>query len=308
VQLTLICRRWNQPDGGLMPVADISAIVVNADGHQRTNLAWVIGRLLRDFEYRAESRSNGGSHAVPASGSLLPFVSTKAGAGPVVTGSQPPRLGREKTPREALRVTVFEVDPRHVPGRTTPDWVFYLGFTAIFVQLGLAVIPWALSRNYLPFVVTISGTALTLLTSALPQWGNKKYARYRTGGWTVGITRGNGNRHVMLILGKDHGCPVGLDLEIMAGRTSSVGPSLLTRICMTIFAALSVVLLITVAGMKEDKWCTYTIPQVNTISYVMLMKRFLQVSSPSARWAWSRISSLRVRSAPQPPWASISGT
>lgn len=239
-----------------MPVSDISATVISANGHQRTNLSWVIGRLLRDFEHRANSRFDGELNPRQASSdSVLPFVSPKEAIRTVVTRLQPPKPGRERRAPEALRVSVYEVDPTQAPGCPTRDWIFHLGIVAIFVQIGIAVIPWALSMNYLPFVVTLSGTALSLLTSALPQWRNEKYASYRTGGWTVSITRGNGSQHVMLILGKDHGCHSGLDLEIMAGKSDRAVPPLLTRICMTILAALSVVLLITVAGMREDKWC-----------------------------------------------------
>jgi hypothetical protein len=238
-----------------MPVADVSAMVINANGHQRTNLAWVIGRLLRDFEYRADSQRNEKPHGRQANSFCLPLVSSRTAFGTVAAGLRPPRPDREKIPRDALRVTVFEVDPMYALGRPTRDWVFDLGLAAILVQIGIAIVPWALSMNSLPFVVTLSGTALTLLTSALPQWGNEKYACCRTGGWTVSITRGNGSGHVMLILGKDHGYPGGLDLEIMAGRSDRAAPSLVTRMGMTILAALSVVLLITVAGLKDDKWC-----------------------------------------------------
>lgn len=35
---------------------------------------------------------------------------------------------------------------------------------------------------------------------------------------------------------------------------------------------------------------------------------YLQISSPSAHWAWSRILWQRARSVPQVPWASICGT
>lgn len=239
-----------------MPIADISALVINANGHQRTNLAWVIGRLLRDFEYRADSQGNEQAHAKKTSGNILPFVSPKGAIGTVAYGLRPQGPGHEKASREAFRVTVFEVDPTRPPGRPIRDWIYYLSFAAIFVQMGVAAIPWALSMNYMPFVVTLSGATLTLLTSAVPQWGNEKYSSYRTGSWTVSITRGNGSRHVMLILGKDHGCPSGLDLEMMAARSNSAAPPPLTPVCMTVLAALSMMLLITVAGLREDTWCT----------------------------------------------------
>lgn len=239
-----------------MPVSDTSATVISANGHQLTNLAWVIGRLLRDFEHRANFQIDGGPHPRKASRTVLPFAHSKAAVEKVSTELRLPKSGREAPSRESLRITVFEVDPTQVPGRPTRDWVFKLGMVAILVQIGIAVVPWTLSGNYLPFIVTLGGTGLSLLTSALPQWRNEKYSHYKTGGWTVSITRGNGNRHVMLILGKDHGCHGGLDLEIMAAKSDRAIAPPLTRVCMTILAALSVVLLITVAGLKEDRWCT----------------------------------------------------
>ena len=239
-----------------MPEPDASATIISARGHQRTNSAWVIGRVLRDFEYQADLEVNGGLNRRQASAPVRSNIPPKATTGAASTRVQPIEPGCERTAWEALRITVFEVDPKQTSGCPTWDWVFHLGIVVILVQIGIAAIPWVLWANYLPFVVTLGGTALSLLNSALPQWRNEKYARYIIGGWTVSITRGNGSRHVMLILGKDHGRHGGLDLEILAGKSARVFPPLSTRICMTILAALSVVLLITVAGLKDDKWCT----------------------------------------------------
>ena len=49
-------------DGRLMPEVDCPSIVINAkEGSRRTNVSWVLGRLLRDWEMRSSY-----NHANPA--------------------------------------------------------------------------------------------------------------------------------------------------------------------------------------------------------------------------------------------------
>lgn len=238
-----------------MPVADTPATVISVYGHQRANEAWVIGRLLRDFEHRAKSQITQTELDPRLAGSFFRYLPSKLASWPVLKKLGQPKAGSVEPSWEALRITVFEVDPTYAPGYLIRDWVFYLGFVVIFIQIGIAVTPWALSGNHMPLVVTVGGTALCLLTSALPQWRQEKFAHCKSSGSTTSITRGNGSRHVMLILGKEHGYYHGLDLEIMAARNPVAITSPLTRIGTTILAIFSVVLLITVSGLRKDTWC-----------------------------------------------------
>ena len=160
-----------------------------------------------------------------------------------------------KVVKEALRVTVFEVDTDKKPGYPSWDRVRTLGVLTIVMQCTMSAIPWGLHANYVPFVITGAGTLLSLSTGALQQWGHEKFAAYKTGAWSIALTRGNGSRHVMLILGRGHREDGGLDLEVMAGRTSRQAPFLLTRVGSVILTVLWTVLLVTVSGLKDDTWC-----------------------------------------------------
>ena len=236
-------------DGQLMPEPDTAVSVVNANGHQRSNRSWTIGRLFRDFEHRTESKLTDGSLGATV---LAKNTCSEKNAKPK---SQLPVAVSSPRKREALRVTVFNVDVSKVPGHPTWDFVYYLGVLVILTQIGIAIIPWGLYGNYLPFIVTFGGNALSLLSGMLPQWMEEKFANYKTEGWTVSITRGNGSRHVMLILGKGHVRNFGLDLEIMAAQSRQGGNKLLTRFGSILLAALWTVLLITVTGTKQEPWC-----------------------------------------------------
>ena len=210
-----------------MPDADISLLVVNAHGHQR------------DFEHRAQLRS---ACRENVSREKLPE--------------------REPPSNNALRVTVFEPDTSKKPGIPIWDRANYIGLVVVLVQCGIAAIPWGVSSNYFPFIVTVSGTMLSLLSGATPQWGNEKFASYKLDAWTVALTRGNGSRHVMMVLGRDHRTSGGLDLEIMATRNRGTQSSYSMRAVAMLLTALWTVLLITVAGIKADTWCMYHIPYI----------------------------------------------
>ena len=85
-------------NGEFMPTSDFPALEVHGwSGHQRENKAWVIGRLLRDFEKRA---------------SPLPS-------------------DRTSPARDALRVSVFKWDDTKEQDRPDRDWVWYSGFAII---------------------------------------------------------------------------------------------------------------------------------------------------------------------------------
>ena len=238
-----------------MPASEGSALLINCEGHQRTNSSWVIDRLLHDFEHHAESQAPELLTLSIKEYSKQSNASSKGRTGALSSKVRTTDVESTRPPREALRITVFKIDTQKEAGKPTFDWVYGVGVLVILVQIAIAAIPWALSANYFPFIITTGGTVLVLLTSMLPQWGKEKYSHYKTGGWTVSLTRGNGSRHVMLILGKEHHQSGGLDLEVMATRSTRTVKSPVTQISVVLLAALSTILLITVAGMKDDTWC-----------------------------------------------------
>ena len=72
-------------------------------------------------------------------------------------------------------------------------------------------------------------------------------------GW---VAQGNGSHHAIVILGKKG---VGLDLEILAQGTRTERASWVARIATGVLALLWIILLLTVAGIKQNTWCTLLI-------------------------------------------------
>ena len=203
-----------------MPDADSPALMVGAkSGHTTHNKSWIIGRLLRDFEHKLDKG--------------------------------PYKLNKLAPNYEALRVSVFQVDRKRTAGVPTKDWIWYSGLTIIPVQILISTLPWAINSNWAPLLITLSGNAMALLQGAIPQWREEKWACPSNGGWTVSITRGNGSRHVMVILGNNHG----LDLQILSAQSARHRTSATTRGFLLFMALLWLVLLVCVAGLQKDSWC-----------------------------------------------------
>ena len=205
-------------------------------GHCRQTTNWILGRLWRDFNDRIDDEMKKEQAHIPP--------------GDVNDGQQQ----KGKSPFEGLRVTVFEVLDNAQHGVPTLDWAWFLGITVILVQLGIAAIPWAINDQWDTFMVTAAGNLFAVISGSLPQWRREKWACPKRGGQTVAITEGNGSRSVIVIQGKPG---VGLDLEILARGTRTAPASRFTRLANTVLAVLWILLLITVAAMKQHTWCKY---------------------------------------------------
>ena len=141
---------------------------------------------------------------------------------------------------------VFKALPRTEP--PAPDWIWYLGAATIVLQLGIAVVPYALYADWGILLITLCGTALAFCHGALPQWRLEKWKGRKNPKKIVSITRGNGSENVMVVLGNRNG----IDLEDLAGARVPELPH--TRFFAAILAVAWLVLLITVAGFKIDSW------------------------------------------------------
>jgi hypothetical protein len=225
--------------GKLMPEADSHCLLIGAkSGHVRSNKVWVLGRLLRDIEKDTDEH-----------------IERKEAPHEAETRRSPTqRVVGTQTTWEALRVCVYSYhDERNVlHGVPNRDWLWYMGFVIIGIQLAVALVPWIVYASWGTFVVTIGGTFLAIFTSSLPQWGQEKWACPHTS-TTVTLTRGNGCRQAIVILGSKN---VGLDLEVLATGTRTGHSSRFTKLVAPLLAVLWIVLLICVAGMNDHSWCT----------------------------------------------------
>ncbi|KAK0497974.1 hypothetical protein EDD18DRAFT_1160441 [Armillaria luteobubalina] len=161
--------------------------------------------------------------------------------------------------RVGMNITIFEAVDANRAGKPSVDMWWYSGLLTILVQLGVAVIPCALHKNWSILFITGAGTLLALATGALPQWRTEKWACRRKTKKVLSVTGGNGTRYAMVILGRG----VGLDLEDLAAaeppRMRRHGEDdtctfLFTQVACLALAALWIVFLITVTALKEDTW------------------------------------------------------
>jgi hypothetical protein len=208
-------------DGRLMPMPDAAIQVVNCDNsYVRQNNAWILGRLLRDHEYRLEDARR---------------------------IKNPPS---DSTGDVALLIDIFVA--KSVTNRgPRPPATWWLSWIFIVAQSVLAAIPWFLYGYWSPLMITISGTFLAMWTAAQPQWVSEKWPAAKLRGTKtkpVALTRGNGHSYVMVVLSHDGSW----DLESMASNRSHTHA--FTKYNLILTAILWVLLLLTVLGMEQHTW------------------------------------------------------
>ena len=199
-------------EGRLMPPADCPSLLVNAhSGYSKPNQSWILGRIVRDHRSRT-----------PETGLTLSFFTTQ----PITPHSTP-----------------------SVPHR---DWVYWSGVVVMVIQFGIAVIPGAVDGDWNALIVTAGGTLLALLGGALPQWKAEKWncrRLKRDGREVVSLTRGNGNKDVMVIINEGEGQ---LRLEDLANFRDT--RARFTIAWTSVLAVLWFILLLTVAGLQNNAW------------------------------------------------------
>ncbi|KAF7796993.1 hypothetical protein EIP86_008182 [Pleurotus ostreatoroseus] len=155
-----------------------------------------------------------------------------------------------------LVVEFFNTIPSKRAGYSSADWVYAFSIFIIASQLLLSILPIIIHQHYTIFILTLGGTILALLTAALPQWKEEKWAAREASPNTrsvVCLTAGNGSNYVMVIV--SDGC--GLKLEdLAAGRHN---PSVWTSVAVIALAILWIVHLITVQGLTNDSWFSLAI-------------------------------------------------
>lgn len=203
-------------DMKLMPTDYQPSVVVNcATGFQRGNRSWILNRLLLDHEIKCD----------------------------VQTRMDMETKGREFI-RDSIRVDIFQLGPVSSPKL---DYIWWLGWAVIIVQLGIAIIPWALYGDWGTLLVTLSGNLLIAVTCALPQWGEEKWPNATMSHEGVFcLTRGNGHPYIMVLVG----APRSWDIEKLA--TGYSPPRKETRWVSTTVAILWTCLLISLSGLKDN--------------------------------------------------------
>jgi hypothetical protein len=234
-----------------MPAADTPCTVINAEnGQSRSNGSWVLGRMVRDFEYWMGDPVREKVDELRASKWKYDQDQAK------LKGEDPGKI--ERPSHAGLVVSFWKFDPDKKsqfkkPGR---DILFWSGIFVAIVQLGLSAVPLGLYGNWGVFLVTASAILLCLLTGCQQQWHREKWAcREIEAGKkrTYIMTRGNGAQHAIVI--ECDGC--GLNLEdLCTGFDNLDSPSIsnATRLGMVGLGVLWVILLITSSALTDQSW------------------------------------------------------
>ncbi|PWW79734.1 hypothetical protein C7212DRAFT_273332 [Tuber magnatum] len=204
----------------LLPASDCAGQVVNVRSrYTRQNNSWILGRLMRDFSYWRGREVKDAEKAMIAGGQRI-----------------------------ALCVAVYEADRNKIAGVPDRDWVWYSGLGCAILQLAVSTIPWILLDDWAIFFTTACGICLALGSGAFPQWREERWACRRDTNKTAVLTRGNGHKDCIVIIGGG----VGLDFEDLAGGRTVDLPH--TRYWASFMAALWIALLIAVSGLKNNTW------------------------------------------------------
>ncbi|KAI1123845.1 hypothetical protein F5Y10DRAFT_251007 [Nemania abortiva] len=235
----------------LMRPADTPCTVINVDNKQsRGNGSWILGRVMRDFEYWMGRPVRDKVGEVKKS--KFEFDKDQAQK----HGKDPSAV--EYPAHAGLVVSFWKFDPGkkdqlRKPGR---DLLFWSGIAITIIQLGVAAIPFGVYGNWGVFLVTAAGIILCFITGFWKQWGREKWAcRQLPAGKkrTFIMTRGNGAQHAIVIEGDGFG----LNLEdLCTGFDNLDEPAIpvSTRFAMIILGVLWVALLITSSALTDQSW------------------------------------------------------
>lgn len=228
---------------------EVSLKVINLkSGYDRPNQSWLLSRLVKTYDFwmppevKASLRCSCVLSSDEEQGRAVASVSSSLSsstAGNFVLDPCVAPIG--------LCVAVYKWVDGVEPGVPARDWVWWSGFLASTLQLGVSIIPWRQHGNWAVFITTAVGTVLAYISASLPQWRREKW-HARRARKDVALTLGNGSQHVIVILGSDNG----LDLESLAsGKTPDTRT---TRAFTSIMVVLWLALLITCTGIKTDTW------------------------------------------------------
>lgn len=238
----------------LLPLPDAPGYVVNSRSrYSRQNNSWILGRIIRDYEFWYDSRIKVEEDR---------FLSEEKERRSMLPEEEQKKF--EFPPRVALSIAVYEASGTKTAGEPDHDWVYYTGILCAALQLGIAAIPWGLWGDWSILLTTACGIVLAFASGALPQWKAEKWSCRRNSKKTVSLTAGNGTKYVFVVLGNK----VGLDLEDLAGGRGVDRPE--TRALTAVLAALWVVLLIAVSGLKENPWFLLLVGVIGMVQNVIV--------------------------------------
>ena len=217
-----------------------SKVIHGKTGYVRDNSSWILGRIIRDYEYWMP----GDARAKLENAINEAHAHDQKQAKPGVIVPRPSRAG--------LFVSVFEASTTKTAGEPALDIVWASGIVVAIVQIGVACIPFGLFGDWSILMTTVIGIALAFASGSLPQWKREKWSCRRNVDQDYILTRGNGSQHAIVILGRGHG----LNLEDLAASDSNTDAitSWYTRGALVVLACLWIALLIFASGLFNNTW------------------------------------------------------
>ncbi|KAF1953709.1 hypothetical protein CC80DRAFT_527113 [Byssothecium circinans] len=210
---------------------EIAILVLNLQsGYSRPNQSWLLSRLIKTYEFWMDKE-------VKETIDHPPDVRDEEG-------------GIHEVRNIALCVAVYRWSRKRKPGNPARDLVWWSGLVTTVVQLGISAVPFGTwTGQWAVFLITACGTLLAYASGALPQWRQEKFfACTLRNKKHVALTRGNGSRHVVVIVGEKDD----LDLEALAAAWPVDLWS--TRLYTFLLALCWLVLLVASTGIKTGTW------------------------------------------------------
>jgi hypothetical protein len=230
----------------LMPLPDCQCITINGKtGYVRANSSWVIGRLVRDYEFWMHGDVK----------STLDNIIDKSWEEQRIKAHEQCEPEPQRPTQVGLCVSIYKATQEQSSLGLTSPGILYTSLVVAVLQLGIAAIPCGIFGDWSILMITACGIALSALTASLPQWKKEKWAcRCLPPSSTkkVILSRGNGSQHAIVIIGAE-GFP---DLEDLSSGQSNVNvlTSNATRAILGLFALFWILLLITAAGIQQNSW------------------------------------------------------
>ena len=234
----------------LMPDADTPCCIINGkNGNVRSNGSWILGRMVRDYEYWMDHRVRERTENV---------LNERWEIDKKIAESKFPGSGEGVSRPNQAGLVVSFWKPSHTKeaGKAVPDILYWSGIVVSFLQLGIASIPYGRDGDWSVILVTAAAIALCLAQGSLRQWRVEKWACRRLDGRSKKnfvLTRGNGAQHAIVILSEGRG----LDLEDLAtGFENLDAPSIMVfaRVAAVVLGLCWILLLITSSALAADAW------------------------------------------------------
>ncbi|EZF33207.1 hypothetical protein TMEN_6837 [Trichophyton mentagrophytes] len=249
----------------LMPDTDHPCKIINGEtGTSFDNTSWVLGRLLRDHDYWKHKDVH--SH-------LKDNITRKWDQMKLESITTHGTCANVRQPKKAgLCVSIYKAKEEGL-GRPKRDKFDYSGMFTTLLQLLLSAVPLMREGDWSPFLTTLSGSLLSIISGCLRQWRREKWPCCANSEKTVVLTKGAGCQHAIVIIGDGRG----FDLEEMAvgSEERDLPCDIFTRVAVFILAVLWVLLVIFAAGLKTNAWYVITAGGMGTIqnAYVVGGKR-----------------------------------